>query len=304
MDSMRDRFVNVTGDLLDAESHLVLVLADIGVARFAEEGMLERHPARVLNVGIREQLLVGLAAGFALEGFRPILHTYAPFLIERPFEQLKLDFAHQGVGGIFVSVGASYDWAAGGRTHQSPGDVALLKTLPGWRIHVPGHPEEVDALYRAAASGGDCVYVRLAEDMNSAARPVGDAGFTAVRRGSSLSPTLIAVGPVLDRVIAATADMDVTLLYTATPHPLDARALRGLMSAPDVVIVEPYLEGTSASALSAALSDLPHRLLAIGVPNVEHRRFGTAGEHDAAHGLDVRGIRARIGRFLEVRHAA
>ena len=92
--------------------------------------------------------------------------------------------------------------------------------------------------------------------------------------------------------------MDITVLYTATPHPLDVGSLRGLMSSTDVVIVEPYLEGTSAAALSTALGDVPHRLLAIGVPNIEHRRFGTRAEHDAAHGLDIAGIRARVSGFL------
>lgn len=304
MDSMRDRFVTVTGDLLDASERLTLVLADIGEARFAETGVLERHPDRVINVGIREQLLIGVSAGLALEGLRPIVHTYAPFLVERPFEQLKLDFAHQDVGGIFVSVGASYDWAAGGRTHQCPGDVALLKTLPDWRIHVPGHPDEVEAQLRNAAAASDRVYIRLSESMNAQAQSFTGAGLATIRLGSVGAATVLAVGPMLDRVVAATAGIDCTVLYTATPQPLDPRQLREQLRGPDVVVAEPYLEGTSAAALSAALSDVPHRLLSIGVPNGEHRRYGTAAEHDTAHGLDIHGLRARIMRFVDPRQAA
>lgn len=304
MPTMRDRFTNVTGALLDANERLALVLADIGVSGFAQTGAVERHPDRVVNVGIREQAMVGVAAGFALEGFRPVVHTYAPFLVERAFEQLKLDFGHQGVGGVFVSVGASYDAAGAGRTHHCPGDVALLRTLPGWRIHVPGHPDEVEALLRAAAGGDGCVYVRLAEDVNASPQPVDGPGFTAVRRGSRRAPSIVAVGPMLDRVLEATSGMDTGVVYTATPQPLDASALRALLGAPEVVVVEPCLEGTSAAALSAALADRPHRLLAIGVPNREHRRYGTRGEHDAANGLDARGIRARIEQFLAERGRA
>lgn len=58
---------------------------------------------------------------------------------------MKLAFAHQGVGGILVSSGATYDVAAYGRTHQTGANVALVATLPGWRIHIPGYPDEAEA---------------------------------------------------------------------------------------------------------------------------------------------------------------
>ena len=154
-ESMRERFVRVTGELLDADPRLAVVLADITAEAFGPAR--ERHPDRVLNLGIREQLLISVAGGLALAGMRPIAHTFAPFLIERPFEQIKLDLVHQGVGAVLVSAGGSYDEAAYGRTHQAPGDVALLDTLPGWTVHVPGHPDEAGRLLRSAAAAGGLV---------------------------------------------------------------------------------------------------------------------------------------------------
>ena len=298
MDTMRERFTEVTASLVDADARVALILADIGVSGFAATGVVDRHPNRVVNVGIREQLLIGVAAGMALEGFRPVVHTYAPFLVERPFEQVKLDLGHNDLGAVLVSVGASYDWAAGGRTHQAPGDVALIGTLPDWVVHVPGHPDEVETFLRAAVAGDGRVYLRLSEQRNEAAA-ASSSGLRVVRRGRETAPVVIAVGPMLDRVLAATAGLDVTVLYTATVRPFDGATLRAVVAGPDVVLVEPYLAGTSSDEVARALIETPHRLLALGVPSGELRRYGTADEHDAAHGLDVRGLRTQVVRFVE-----
>ena len=69
--------------------------------------------------------------------------------------------------------------------------------------------------------------------------------------------------------------------------------------APAVVLVEPYLQGTSAMCVSEALRDRAHRLLSIGVQRMENRHYGTPEQHDEAHRLDIASLRDRIGRFLE-----
>ncbi|MEV7355398.1 transketolase C-terminal domain-containing protein [Kitasatospora sp. NPDC091276] len=296
MDTMRDRFIDVTSRLLDEDPRLAVVLADISAAAFAPAQ--QRHPDRVVNVGIREQLLIGAAGGLALTGMRPIAHTFASFLVERPFEQVKLDLVHQGVGAVLVSAAGSYDWPAGGRTHMSPGDVALLDTLPDWTVHVPGHPDEAEQLLRHAVADGDRnVYVRLSEHRNAQALPVEAGRFTTVRQGSR--GVVLAVGPMLDAVLAATEGLDATVLYAATVRPFDAAGLRAAAGErADVVLVEPYLAGTSANEAHAALADRPHRVLGLGVPREEHRHYGSIPEHLTAYGLDAASLRERIGTFL------
>ena len=110
----------------------------------------------------------------------------------------------------------------------------------------------------------------------------------------------MAVGPTLDETLAATSDLDATVAYLATVRPFDADGLRALAGdGSDVVLVEPYLAGTSAAEVAAALADRPHRLLSLGVANVELRRYGSGREHRAAHGLDADGIRRSFTGFLE-----
>ncbi|MFD4033367.1 transketolase family protein [Streptomyces sp. NPDC058637] len=299
MDTMRDRFIATTSRLLDEDPRLALVLAEI--SRDGFDGAARAHPDRVINVGIREQLLIGAGAGLALTGMRPVMHTFASFLVERPFEQVKLDLGHQGVSGVLVSAGASYDWPAGGFTHMSPGDVALLDTLDDWTVHVPGHPDEAEALLRQAVASDGRVYVRLSLQSNSVGRPVTGTGFGTVRRGAG--GVVIAVGPMLDNVLAATEGLDVTVLYAATVRPFDAAGLRraaGAGPSADVVVVEPYLAGTSTAAANDALADRPHRVMGIGVGRAELRRYGQLEEHLVAHGLDAQGLRQRITGFLHL----
>jgi transketolase len=295
---MRQRFYRVASELLDTDPDVAVVLADIGTQQFREAAVFERHPDRVINVGIREQLMVTVAAGFALEGMHPIAHSYAPFLIERAFEQVKLDFAHQGLAGVLVSVGASYDWAQGGHTHHSPGDVALVASLPGWIIHVPGHPDEAELALRDAVAGEAPTYIRLAEQVNAVAYPAATTSIVTVRTGAHGAPAILAVGPVLDRVIEAARDIEATVLYTARPRPLDAGGLRAAVTGQEIVVVEPYLAGTSTAEIVSALSDRATRILGLGVPHKEHRHYGTIEEHDRAFGLDAPGLRQSIAEFV------
>ena len=297
VETMRDAFIQVTDQTLSERQDTALVLADIGVSQFRNAGVLDRHPDRMFNVGIREQLQVGFAAGLAKEGFRPIVHTYTPFLIERPFEQIKLDFGHQGVNGVLVSVGASYDEASSGRTHQTPEDVALIATLPGWRIDVPGHAQEAESLLRDAYNSSESVYVRLSTESNATGRSASEGRMVVERRGPEGAPVIVAVGPKLDPTLNAVSDMDVTVLYATTVRPFDHETLREFASA-EVVVVEPYLAGTSAAEVSEALNDRPHRVLNLGVKRQELRNYGAPADHDKAHGLDASGLRASISKFL------
>jgi transketolase len=291
----RQRFYEVVPWMVAEDPRLALVLAEIG-AGYLDPAVTERIADRVVNVGIREQLMIGTAAGLAMTGLRPIVHTFAPFLLERPYEQVKLDLGHQDVGAVLVSAGGSYGVSHGGQTHFGQRDVALLDTLSGWTVHVPGNADEAERLLRRAVRGDDRVYLRLDVASNERGYEVESGRMTVVRRGSRA--TVVAVGPMLDRVLAATADRDLTVLYAATVRPFDADTLRGSLTAPDVVLVEPYLAGTSVHLVAQALSGVRHRVLGLGVARGERRRYGTPADHDAMHGLDVAGLRRAIDGFV------
>ena len=278
---MRERFIEVVAELLDDDPRVAVVVADISASRL--EAIGAEQPERVVNVGIREALMIGIAGGMALEGLRPVAHSYAPFLVDRAFEQIKLDLVHQAAGGaILVSIGGSYDAAEEGRTHQSPGDVALLATLPGVTIHVPGHADEVDRMLRAEVARDGTAYIRLSEEANATARPA----FQVVRAPRPGGPLAVAVGPTLDPVLEAVAGTDYGVAYVAGVRPFPTLELASL-DAGDIVLVEPYLAGTSAGEIPF---ERPRRLRCLGIRDPELRRYGTGADHRRAHGLDAAGI--------------
>jgi transketolase len=149
---------------------------------------------------------------------------------------------------------------------------------------------------RLAVAGSGRDYVRVVAQQNATAYPVRPGRFHVVRRGNRA--TVVAVGPMLDPVLAATTGLDVTVLYANTIRPFDGRGMREQLAEPAVVLVEPYLAGTSSRLVSDVLADVPHRLLALGVRAEELRRYGEPADHIAAHGLDPAGLRRSITAFL------
>ncbi len=294
MTGMRERVADELGRMLDEDNRLVVVLAAISSSLF--ESSRVRHPERVIDVGIREQSLIGVAAGLAHTGLRPVVHTFAPFLLERPFEQLKMDLCHQGLGAVLISIGASYDSPEYGTSHFCPEDVALLDALPGVDVHVPGHPDEAVELLRRAVATTGTSYLRLSEASNAKPKTVPAGRQRVLRRGSRGS--VIAVGPMLDPVLEAVADFDVTVIYANTLRPLDQATILESLGEPAVAMVEPCLAGTSVGLINQALAHLPHRVLGLGVGRHDLHHYGSRSEHDLAHGLDPVSLRSRISGFL------
>jgi transketolase len=293
---MRTQLALTASDLVEIDPLVAVVLAEISVDRFARA--MRAAPDRVINVGIMEQALVGVGAGFAMEGFHPIVHTIAPFLVERPLEQVKLDFGYQGLGGTIASVGAPYDYGTEGGTHHAPGDVGVMMTIPGAEVLVPGHANELDALLRGTYANGRLTYLRASVVQNEEAFDVMPGLLHVIRRGTHA--TVVAVGPMLSRTLAASEGLDVTVLYATSIAPFDAGGLAAAVGeAPLVIAVEPFYEGTLVPALTEALRHLPSRFASIGVPRRFITAYGTTEEHDRDLGMDGPGIRRRLTSILD-----
>lgn len=292
---MRKQLVATVESLLDQDERVVLLLGDIGVFGFRQA--FARHPKRVYNIGILEQSSVGMAAGLAKEGLIPIFHSIAPFVVERAFEQLKVDFGYQNLGGLFITVGGSYDYAALGCTHHCPGDVALMKTIPNMEVVVPGSVQDFDLICRETYANGKPKYFRLSEFAHRHEVKAVYPKATVIKRGRG--GTVLAIGPLLPTVIEAVGDLDVSILYYTTLAPFDHETLAENCPNGRVLLVEPFYEGTLSYDVQRSLAGRSgYSVLAVGVPHQFLTNYGKAKDHDAFCGLTADAIRTKAVGFF------
>jgi transketolase len=298
MRDMRQAFGATVSDLVEHDGRVAVVLAEISTSYL--EPAMAMYPNRVVDVGIMEQTMVGVAAGFAMEGFHPIAHSLSPFMAERPYEQLKLDFGYQGLGGTFVGVGGSYDYASSGGTHHAPADASVMLGIPGMEVLIPGHGDEMDALLRSTYADGRPTYIRASVSTNAEAHVAEPGRIEVLRRGNDA--TVLAFGPMLDRTLAACGGLDVTVAYATSLRPFDAGGLAAIVGdAPVLVTAEPFYEGTVSPVVTAALMDRPMRYVSIGVPRVFIHSYGEPEDLDADLGLDAAGIGRRLPELIAIR---
>ena len=293
---MRKQFVKTIEALMSQDERLVLLLGDIGV--FGFRNAIKNYPERAYNIGICEQAMTSVAAGLAKEGLIPVLHSIAPFVVDRCLEQLKVDFCYQDLPGNIVSVGSSYDYAALGCTHHCPGDIATLRALPRMEIVIPGTPAEFDRLFRAAYANNHPTYFRLSERSNDQSYDV-EFGQAAVIQQGSLA-TVIAVGPTLNQVMQASKKLDVTVLYYTKVTPFDGETLKKNCRHGKIILVEPYYKGVLTTDIHLALGLTPVVITNIGVPHRFLTDYGHAKQHDEAIGLTPENIRARVEEIISV----
>jgi transketolase len=156
---MRNAFAAELTKLGAELDSLVLLSGDIGNKLFDDYKLY--FPKRFLNCGVAEANMIGVAAGMAQCGLRPVAYTINSFITTRCLEQIRLDVCYQNVPVILAGVGSGLSYAGLGSTHHSCEDIAVLRVLPNMTVVCPGDATEVRLALRAALQQGGPVYIRL-----------------------------------------------------------------------------------------------------------------------------------------------
>lgn len=159
--TLRSAFADAMYDVMERDESVVVLLGDIGVFSFKRHA--ERWPTRVINAGVAECAMVGMAAGLAASGLYPVVSTISSFLVRRAYEFIYLDFGLQRLPGLFVGIGGANEYAKLGLTHLCPEHMTLMSHVPGMDLLYPWGDVEVGTCILGALSRRELAYVSLEE---------------------------------------------------------------------------------------------------------------------------------------------
>lgn len=281
-------------EMLQNNKNTMLILIDIGAFGFKKN--MEQYPGQIKNIGIFEPGTISIAAGLGLAGIVPTVYGISPFIVQRSLEQIKLNFIYQKVGGNFITTGASYDFSELGYSHYCAEDVETLKTLPGMEILVPGTAKQFETLFAECCMNGHPTYFRMTDYTGKVDMPVSFGKATVVKKGENA--TVVVFAEMLDAVLKATENLDVTVLYYTTAEPFDRETLRNNISGNKIFICSPFYEGTFAYDVMQATKNLYVDINELAVPRNVIRSYGTKLEKDKSIGLTSENIRNKLIAFI------
>ena len=300
---MRNAFADEMTKIAHQDSRVVLLSGDIGNKLFDNFKAVDEH--RFYNCGVAEANMMGVAAGMALSGLRPVVYTITPFTTTRCFEQIRVDACYHKAPVVIVGTGSGLSYAELGPTHHSLEDMAILRTLPGMRVMAPCDAVELRLVLQAALHEDGPVYIRIGkkgEPDIHIQRPnfkIGKA--LVVREGCDVA--LLSAGTIMPEVIKA-ADLlqeqgiSVEVVSFHTIKPLDVAYLAAASSRVKLIatIEEHGLIGGLGSAVAEwrAADNISTRQLSFGTPDEFMHEVGSQEYARAKYGLTAYNIAARI----------
>lgn len=239
--SLRKIFAETMVETAKSDPNLVVIVGDISHGIFSP--FRESFPDRYFNIGICEPAMVNVAAGLSAQKLIPVVHTIAPFLIERSYEQIKLDFGYQELGVNLVSVGGAFDYSKLGCSHHCYTDYSLMAKFENANIFFPGSEIEFSQLFAQNYDNGKINYFRLTENPHSLkfdSKEVQTGKAITVCSGGDL--TIATTGASLEiahkvALYLARIGSAVDLIYFPTLKPFDSEAIIKSVSITKKVVV-------------------------------------------------------------------
>jgi transketolase len=303
---MRNALSNRLVEAARRDPKVVLLTGDHGYALF--DDFRQKHPDQYFNAGIAEQNMIGMAAGLARAGFRPIVYGLSAFVPIRVLEQIKLDLAHDELPVLLLGDGAGFVYSQLGTSHQSTEDIACLRSVPNVTIFSPADAFELDLCFDQALQRGGTTYLRIGKADKGAvhAEAIGNyhlGDLLPVVRRPATDIALIATGSMVTAATRLAKKLRSAEVWSApTIKPLNADQIVDIASnvRAFVTLEEHSVLGGLGGAVSEILSErAPTRVIRVGVNDRFSKLCGTYEYLLGEHRLDDAGIEARVLSALE-----
>jgi transketolase len=310
--SMRDALGQALVDLAPEIPELVVLDADVS-ASTKTAAFAKAYPERFFNVGVAEANMADIAAGMATAGLRPVINTFALFLVLKCADQIRNTICYNNLpvvlAGAYGGLSDSFD----GASHQAILDIAMLRALPNMVVLVPADAEETKQALKLALRRNGPTYIRGCRNetpvLFEGAAPLEIGKARKLREGSDL--TIAACGvPVVMALEAADllakGGISVDLLAVASIKPIDEAALAASAKKTGAVLTveEHNIVGGFGAAVAEVLAKrAPARMEFVGVQD----RFTESGPYDALmkkYGITVEAIVAKAKALVAATRAA
>ena len=295
MNEMTATFYTTIENVLAKDERAVVILGVSGVGIVVD--LSQKFPGRFVDAGIMEQSIIGIASGISTAGMIPIVYGQSTFMIERAYEQLKIDFGYQKLGGNFVVYGGSTEFGTLGATHCCPAALSVLSMIPGMEIVVPGRPDEFSSLFLETYDNGSPTVYRTSLFCNSYNEPISFGKANVVKKGSKA--TVLAVGPMLELAMRALQDEDVTILYYTTVAPFDEVTLQSNYVNERLLLMEPAYQGGIMPQISKALHDKRMKVNFVGYPHEFITNHGYVVENAEMYEMTVEAVKKKYNELIQ-----
>jgi transketolase len=298
---LRDGAVGAIGRLTDAGQDIIVMVAD-STSTSKIGAFMKAYPERVVNVGIAEQNMVGMAAGMALDGHTVFTANAAPFLVGRANEQVKNDVCYSATNVKMLGLNAGVAYGPLASTHHAIDDISIMSGFGNVQIFAPCDEVEADQVIEYAASIDGPVYIRL----DNAKFPIVHDAHYKFEPGrpdvliEGKGVVVIALGSVVGEALEACEALksedgiEPTLVNLSSLRPLDHDALAAIIERHDAVVTveEHSLHGGIGATVAVLLARrrLSKSLNMLGISEGEFAQYGTRKGIRKHYRIDAVGI--------------
>ena len=282
---MRNAFADELTKLGSEDARVVMLSGDIGNRLF--DKFKDKHPSRFFNCGVAEANMMGVAAGLAMNGLRPVAYTITPFVTTRCLEQIRTDVCYHEAPVTIVAVGAGLAYSGLGPTHHACEDISFLRSIPNMVVICPGDAFEVRGALRAALQQDRPVYIRMGKKGEPVVHkgPIADFAIgKAITISEGSDVCLLSTGNMLPEATLAAHQLNengisAEVVSFHTVKPLDEARLKASFARFRLVatLEEHSLIGGFGAAVSEWLvdSETPHKkFLRFGTPDSFFKKSG------------------------------